>query len=306
MSTQMEPISVEIDVYMYVIVSEAEMFEVNARDSRRQSKHRKNIMAKREDRCLQSCQQQWRLSSFGFQHDQPLGFVTFQWGHPRLYILWSLSWAVFHVLVLALQPYFFREVLPNWKWFIYLTNWSYIVLAVYGIVEATAAIFVNVCRKEIINGDSTVLPWYLRIQWSFYYLSTSSAITVTLLFILNIEEETDTNSILKHYINSVFVVLNLLLTKKPYRILHFYIPVIFSVIYILFSLVYQKGFKQNAIYSALDWNNVPNVFLYVFGLPLVFVPLLTLLLYTITVIRDAIGNLCEKNIGQTDRPVAID
>lgn len=118
--------------------------------------------------------------------------------------------------------------------------------------------------------------------------------------------EIDTNSILKHYINSVFVLLNLLLTKKPYRILHFYIPVIFSAIYILFSLVYQKGFNQNAIYSALDWNNVPNVFLYVFGLPLVFVPLLTLLLYTITVIRDAIGNLCEKNIGQTDRPVAID
>nr|XP_022297173.1 protein rolling stone-like [Crassostrea virginica] len=263
-------------------------------------------MAKREDRCLQSCQQQWRLRSFGFQHDQPLDFVIFQWGHPRLYILWSLSWAVFHVLVLALQPYFFREVLPNWNWFIFLTNWSYIVLAVYGIVEATAAIFVNVCRKDIINGDSTVLPWYLRIQWGLYYLSTTSAITVTLLFILNIEEETDTNSILKHYINSVFVVLNLLLTKKPYRILHFYIPVIFSVIYILFSLVYQKGFNQNAIYSALDWNNVPNVFLYVFGLPLVFIPLLTLLLYTITVIRDAIGNLCEKNIGQTDRPVAID
>ena len=126
------------------------------------------------------------------------------------------------------------------------------------------------------------------------------------LFFLFFFLETDTNSILKHYINSVFVVLNLLLTKKPYRILHFYIPVIFSVIYILFSLVYQKGFNQNAIYSALDWNNVPNVFLYVFGLPLVFLPLLTLLLYTLTVIRDAIGNLCEKNIGQTDRPVTID
>ena len=80
--------------------------------------------------------------------------VPFQWGYPRLYILWSLSWTVFHVLVLALQPYFFREVLPYWNWFIYLTNWSYIVLAVYSIVEATAVIFVNVCRKEIINGGN--------------------------------------------------------------------------------------------------------------------------------------------------------
>ena len=45
----------------------------------------------------------------------------------------------------------------------------------------------NVLYNGIIT-DSTVLPWYLRIQWSFYYLSTTSAITVTLLFILNIEE----------------------------------------------------------------------------------------------------------------------
>ena len=45
----------------------------------------------------------------------------------------------------------------------------------------------NVLYNGIIT-DSTVLPWYLRIQWSFYYLSTTSAITVTLLFILIIEE----------------------------------------------------------------------------------------------------------------------
>ena len=84
-------------------------------------------------------------------HDTPF---FFQLGHPRHSILWTLSWVVFHVLVLALQPYFFREGLPYWNWFIYLTNWSYIVLAVYGIVEATAAIFVNVCIKEIMNGGN--------------------------------------------------------------------------------------------------------------------------------------------------------
>ena len=166
----------------------------------------------------------------------------------------------------------------------------------YSVFEINIAKYIHFQIKTV---------FYFNISMKSFY-ACFKQLASRLFFSVQFFLEIDTNSILKHYINSVFVLLNLLLTKKPYRIIHFYIPVIFSAIYILFSLVYQKGFNQNAIYSALDWNNVPNVFLYVFGLPLVFVPLLTLLLYTITVIRDAIGNLCEKNIGQTDRPVAID
>ena len=167
---------------------------------------------------------------------------------------------------------------------------------IYSVFEMNMAKYIHFQLKTVFCFNISMKSFYACFK------QLASRLFFSVRFFLEI----DTNSILKHYINSVFVLLNLLLTKKPYRILHFYIPVIFSAIYILFSLVYQKGFNQNAIYSALDWNNVPNVFLYVFGLPLVFVPLLTLLLYIITVIRDAIGNLCEKNIGQTDRPVAID
>lgn len=110
--------------------------------------------------------------------------------------------------------------------------------------------------------------------------------------------EIGANNILKHYINCVFVFVNLLLTRKPYRILHFYIPLTYSVVFILFSLVYQKGFNQNAIYSALDWNNVPNVFIYALGIPLIFIPLLTFLLHTVTFIRDTIWRQCEDKSRQ--------
>uniref|UniRef100_K1QKV3 Uncharacterized protein n=1 Tax=Magallana gigas TaxID=29159 RepID=K1QKV3_MAGGI len=111
-------------------------------------------MAKEENvGCSNNCQQQWKLSSFGLNHHQPRDFVTFQRGHPTVFIVWATTWALFHVTVLGLQPYFFREVLPNWIWFIFLTNWSYTVLAIYCITESVVAIYVNVRRKDIINGE---------------------------------------------------------------------------------------------------------------------------------------------------------
>lgn len=110
--------------------------------------------------------------------------------------------------------------------------------------------------------------------------------------------EVGANNILKHFINSVFVLVNLLLTRKPYRILHFYIPFAYSVVFILFSLVYQIGFNQNAIYSALDWNSVPKVLIYALGIPLIFIPLLTVLLHTVTFIRDMIWRQCEDKSRQ--------
>lgn len=110
--------------------------------------------------------------------------------------------------------------------------------------------------------------------------------------------EVGANNILKHFINSAFVLVNLLLTRKPYRILHFYIPFAYSVVFILFSLVYQIGFNQNAIYSALDWNSVPKVFMYALGIPLIFIPLLTVLLHTVTFIRDMIWRQCEDKSRQ--------
>ncbi|XP_061186255.1 uncharacterized protein LOC133194283 [Saccostrea echinata] len=252
-------------------------------------------MAKREERgCSRVCHNQWTLSSFGFNHDHPRDFITFQWGCPKLFIVWTISWCLLHVTVLALQPYFFREVLPNWAWFLFLTNWSYVVLAIYSIVESVSAIYVYVCRKDILKGDAVSTPWYFKFLWVLYYTTTTSAITVALLYYLTLDEVNDANSILKHFVNFVYVILNLILTRKPYRILHFYIPMIYSFVYIIFTLAYQIGFKQEAIYPTLDWNNIPNVFLYALGIPLVFAPLLTLTLYTLTVIRDSIGLQCDR------------
>lgn len=75
---------------------------------------------------------------------------------------------------------------------------------------------------------------------------------------------------------------------------------IYSAIYILFTLVYHKGFNQSPIYSALDWDNIPNVFIYALGIPLIFIPLLMVILYGLTVLRDAIGNHCTNRCASAE------
>lgn len=62
-------------------------------------------------------------------------------------------------------------------------------------------------------------------------------------------------SIEKHVLNSVFIILNILITAMPVNLLHFYHPIIFGFIYMIFNLTYQGGGAHQAIYPIFDWTN---------------------------------------------------
>jgi hypothetical protein len=80
----------------------------------------------------------------------------FQWGSPILFIVWTVSWGLLHLIVLFLQPYFFSDRLPHFVWFTFLTNWSYTMLALYSVIESVSAIYVNIKRKDIVNGGKII------------------------------------------------------------------------------------------------------------------------------------------------------
>lgn len=99
------------------------------------------------------------------------------------------------------------------------------------------------------------------------------------------------NSILKHAINSVYAVLSLIVSAKPVRILHVYQAVLFSVVYCVFSLVYQKA-GGGAIYTVLDWDKMPNTVLLSLATVLVVVPMVHLVMFTIYRSRGFAWNSC--------------
>jgi hypothetical protein len=56
-------------------------------------------------------------------------------------------------------------------------------------------------------------------------------------------------------INALFTIANILVCAKPTKLLHVYQPLIFSLAYLLLSLLHYAA-GGSAIYTVLDWNNV--------------------------------------------------
>lgn len=93
-----------------------------------------------------------------------------------------------------------------------------------------------------------------------------------------------------HTINSVFIILNLLVTAMPVQILHFIYPVAYGALYFLFNFIYiisggtdLQGRK--VIYTVIDWNTpFPTAVAVVLGV-LVAVPLGHLLVFAVYTLR---------------------
>lgn len=59
----------------------------------------------------------------------------------------------------------------------------------------------------------------------------------------------EVDTVINHGLNGVFVLVDLWVTAIPIRILHFYIPTLFGVAYILFSVMYDFSGGSNALGS---------------------------------------------------------
>jgi hypothetical protein len=101
------------------------------------------------------------------------------------------------------------------------------------------------------------------------------------------------NSILKHAINSVYAISNLVVSAKTVRVLHVYQSVALSVVYTVFSVIYQEA-GGGTIYEILDWNKMPNTILLTLATAIIVVPLIHLLCFTIYSIRVCASNSCQK------------
>ncbi|KAJ8301969.1 hypothetical protein KUTeg_020956 [Tegillarca granosa] len=96
----------------------------------------------------------------------------------------------------------------------------------------------------------------------------------------------------KHVFNSVFTIVNISLSAMPVRLLHFYQPVLFGLVYLIFSLIFQLGFNNSAIYPILDWTNLSFTIPIALCLLLVALPLFHLLFYVFYQLRVYIAYRC--------------
>ena len=181
------------------------------------------------------------------------------------------------------------------KLFIFLTNWTYLILNLYFLQATTLTLSALCCEcrmrreaspitnetqeVEMGSGDDSVIQNEkttteeareedaLRLPqksfWLLYIISANAGLLVTAGYwtvLFEEDEPVDANNITKHALNSVFMVIDTFLSSIPVRLFHSVYPLLYIIVYLTFTVVYwQLGGTNNQgqpyIYSLLDYNN---------------------------------------------------
>ncbi|CAC5381219.1 unnamed protein product [Mytilus coruscus] len=270
---------------------------------------------------------EFRLKSLGFSNISPQLFVRLQLkttfvdinqtirendqsacGPKILYPIWTTFWLVYHLVWFGLEPYFVlsAEQEPS-DYFIYFTNWGYVLLGLSNLTDCIVTWYVYCRRKDILENvkDEIGMPWYIQLVWFLFETSNGIAISVTVGFYSALELSTHPASIEFHAINSVYVILNLLVCAKVINLFHVIYPMIFGIVYIIFTIIYQLGFEENPIYPILDWNETFPTAVTVAVLIFVGIPIVHLVLFGLYKLRIFIARNCCHS-AQVENSVEID
>ncbi|ESP04551.1 hypothetical protein LOTGIDRAFT_237304 [Lottia gigantea] len=135
------------------------------------------------------------------------------------------------------------------------------------------------------SGDDSMVPpkFYIlhAIVWLSYNYVSSNALMVTIIFwsVLAPGMEAEASSmenVQLHIINTVIVFLEQCLSPIPIRLLHIIYPILYGLIYVIFSAAYDK-----TIYSILDWSKPGTAMMYVSIIAFVAYPLIQFLFFGI-------------------------
>ena len=211
--------------------------------------------------------------------------------------------------------------------FIYLTNWTYTILNIYFVFATTLsciALYKDL-KKETVTitlatdeqtveiemepgnygavdqehhdaSEKDALQCHHKLFWFIYVIAATTGLFITVGFWSVLEGEpdnpVDANSITKHALNSVFMVIDTSLSAIPVRLLHFAYASLYILIYIVFTVIFWllggTGYQgYTYIYKSLDYDNFEPIIVGLMVVSLLAVlPVLHLILFGITKLRD--------------------
>ncbi|XP_020907440.1 uncharacterized protein LOC110245495 [Exaiptasia diaphana] len=215
-------------------------------------------------------------------------FSTSPWLPILVFIFYRLAVGLFCLAWLIVS--FFQT---DGKWFLYISNWIFLSIAIYFIVGTLLSIAYS-CSDEAkylskmkstrwgaepyIEGfsgdemparnqphwsqeqdDRLTLPY--KVFWIVFTIASVGSLQVTLIYLLIFQKNIDTTDASLVIMNSVFVTVELLISNIPVILLHFFYSHVFQSIYILFTFIYwaiggtSEG--KSYIYRALDYGEDP-------------------------------------------------
>ncbi|XP_049877632.1 protein rolling stone-like [Pectinophora gossypiella] len=209
---------------------------------------------------------QFQVSKFKLKHGDPTDFYLGCWQRDvaALPMLCLRAIIFLGCLAIILTSMVMTGLGMNFGfWFIYLTHWGLFMITLTS-GFAFAVSWMAYTRGSI---EATFdLPWYVKTYWALYNIGIPLAFFISIYyftFLTGFEDvELAIDPVLDlfiHAINSVLMLLLLVTSRLPSRPLHFFYPVCFTLVYLIFTVFFyladgRDPFDNNFIYPTLDWS----------------------------------------------------
>lgn len=220
----------------------------------------------------QSVRTEFRLENFLFNFRDRTCFSTPQWSSIPLswFVVYRaavttllIGWPLADLLTEARRFYGDNYTL----WFLFATNWSLLLLVFCASMQTLAAAIQ--LYRALKPSDEDISPLTVAIYGFVYISSANSAVVVSLtywIYVFYADEGTDffltPMSQMKHTLNTVYIVADLLICSIPIRLLHFIYPFLLGALYTAFNVTYfiNDGMGPeggNYSYREMDWQQNP-------------------------------------------------
>ncbi|XP_060805443.1 protein rolling stone-like isoform X1 [Amyelois transitella] len=250
--------------------------------------------------CSNQCR--WRL-----EHASPSDFYISRWQSNRSALpLLSIRTIVFMystgVLVasLAVTP----RTLSIGYWFLYYAHWNFLLIVLTSFFSSIVSAYVYFKRPI----DATFgLPWYVKTYWLLYNVTIPVAFLISTFYWGLLKSSGKMSyytphpvlDMMLHGVNSVVMLVELVLSAHPSRLVHIFQPLLFALAYLGFNLTYYYAggydpFGHTYVYPVMDWSK-PQETLVVVALTGVFLSACHLIVVAIATLRDTLAKRFTKD-----------
>ncbi|XP_068626700.1 protein rolling stone-like isoform X2 [Battus philenor] len=234
----------------------------------------------------------WQASrrALNLEHSPPHQFACCQWqtGTKPTTLYLTYRWLLFITVVSIAVASFACQRLPRLykgpkvelnylKWFIYFTNWGYLLiafqaglgLAVVCRYRSEKSLHISCDDDEIQLPRRQKTPVLCRMYWLAHTVATDLAFVITLVYWTLVHDprihEVNALNLLVHGGNSAVMLCELAVTAHPVRAAHALYGAGAGLAYGLFSAFYwavggTDRLGLPAIYPSLDWNKPGSAF----------------------------------------------
>jgi hypothetical protein len=120
-------------------------------------------------------------------------------------------------------------------------------------------------RESFFQQDNT--PWYLKICWFLYVLGVTPSLPIVFVYWVFVGSDVmvTPENVHLHGLNFVFALIDILISRVPIQLFHFYILMLFGLVYSVFLVIFYAAGGMNPndggnyVYKFVDFGTNPGL-----------------------------------------------